>query len=71
MQGNCAELLPAVGKIISGCVRVLFTNLSCMDLEVSRRFAIWLAHHITNFDNIWPWAKWAQVLTAPPSDTQR
>ena len=71
MQANCAELLPAVGRIISGCMRMLFQNLPRMDLEVSRRVAVWLAHHITNFDNIWPWSKWSQVLTAPASDPQR
>lgn len=71
VQGNCMEFLAAFSKPLSACVKMLYANVPAMDLEVSRRFATWLAHHLTNFDCVWPWAKWSNVLSAPPSDPQR
>ncbi|KAK9821283.1 hypothetical protein WJX74_008679 [Apatococcus lobatus] len=71
LLGNCQEFLPAFSKPLSACVKMLYANVPAMDLEVARRFATWLAHHLTNFDCVWPWTKWSNVLSAPPSDPQR
>ena len=49
----------------------VFTRLRHADPEVRERLAEWLAYHLSNFEYMWPWPKWGQVLTAPPHDPQR
>ena len=42
-----------------------------MDPQLRLRLGEWLAYHLSNFEYVWPWAKWAHVLAAPPYDGQR
>ncbi len=54
----------------------LNVNVDChrlknADPEIRERLAEWLAYHLSNFEYVWPWAKWGHVLTAPPHDAQR
>jgi len=45
--------------------------MNVMDPHLRLRLAEWLAYHLSNFEYVWPWAKWAHVLAAPPYDGQR
>ncbi len=58
-------------RSMSACVRECFSRLNTADPEVRGRFARWLAYHLSNFEFVWPWDKWAAVLEAPPWDQQR
>ena len=45
--------------------------MNVMDPHLRLRLAEWLAYHLSNFEYVWPWAKWAHVLDAPAYDGQR
>jgi nuclear cap-binding protein subunit 1 len=45
--------------------------MNVMDPALRERLAEWLAYHLSNFEYVWPWAKWAHVLEAPAYDGQR
>lgn len=45
--------------------------MNVMDPHLRLRLAEWLAYHLSNYEYVWPWAKWQHVLTAPPYDGQR
>lgn len=45
--------------------------MNVMDPHLRLRLAEWLAYHLSNFEYVWPWAKWAHVLAAPAYDGQR
>ena len=56
---------------MSACVRECFARMGAMDPELRGRLSEWLAYHLSNFEFMWPWTKWAQALDAPPHDAQR
>jgi nuclear cap-binding protein subunit 1 len=56
---------------MSGCMRECFARMNVMDPHLRLRLAEWLAYHLSNFEYIWPWDRWAHVLKAPPFDGQR
>lgn len=56
---------------MSACVREIFQRMPALDPQLRSRFAEWLAYHLSNFDFMWPWAKWSFVLLAPPHDARR
>lgn len=58
-------------RAMSACVRECFARMNVMDPHLRLRLAEWLAFHLSNYEYVWPWAKWAHVLTAPPFDGQR
>ena len=45
--------------------------MNVMDPHLRLRLAEWLAYHLSNFEYVWPWAKWQHVLAAPAYDGQR
>ena len=45
--------------------------MNVMDPQLRVRLAEWLAYHLSNFEYMWPWAKWVHVLAAPAYDGQR
>jgi nuclear cap-binding protein subunit 1 len=45
--------------------------MNVLDPHLRLRLAEWLAYHLSNYEYVWPWAKWAHVLAAPPYDGQR
>ncbi|KAL4428043.1 hypothetical protein ABPG75_002132 [Micractinium tetrahymenae] len=58
-------------RAMSACVRECFARMNVMDPHLRLRLAEWLAYHLSNFEYVWPWAKWAHVLAAPAYDGQR
>ncbi|PSC75984.1 nuclear cap-binding subunit 1 [Micractinium conductrix] len=58
-------------RAMSACVRESFARMNVMDPHLRLRLAEWLAYHLSNFEYVWPWAKWAHVLHAPAFDGQR
>lgn len=45
--------------------------MDTLDPELRLRLAEWLAYHMSNYEFMWPWKKWEQVLSASPQDSQR
>lgn len=45
--------------------------MEALDPALRVLLAEWLAYHMSNYEFMWPWEKWEQVLTAPPQDSQR
>lgn len=58
-------------RAMSACVRESFARMEVLDPGLRGRLAEWLAYHLSNFEYVWPWAKWEHVLAAPPYDAQR
>ena len=68
---DVCKLVPAFPRAMSGCVRELFSRVEALDPELSARTADWLSYHLSNFEFMWPWPKWAGVLAAPTHDPAR
>jgi nuclear cap-binding protein subunit 1 len=58
-------------RAMSACVRETFARVRALDPALAERLAEWLAYHLSSFEFVWPWARWAHVLEAPPHDAQR
>lgn len=71
MQADLCRLLPAVPRSMSACMREFFQRIGALDPQLSSQLAEWLAYHLSNFDFMWPWAKWSYVLQAPAHHPQR
>ena len=71
VQADACRLLQAVPRSMSACVRELFQRMAALDPQLRTQLSEWLAYHLSNFDFMWPWAKWSYVLQAPPHDAQR
>lgn len=71
MQADICRLLQAVPRSMSACMREFFQRVHALDPQLRTLLAEWLAYHLSNFDFMWPWAKWSYVLQAPPHDAQR
>ena len=65
------KLLKVFPRAMSACVRESFARINVMDPALRERLAEWLAYHLSNFEYLWPWTKWAHVLQAPAYDGQR
>jgi nuclear cap-binding protein subunit 1 len=65
------KLLRTFPRAMSACIRECFARMNVMDPSLRERLAEWLAYHLSNFEYLWPWAKWAHVLEAPAYDGQR
>lgn len=68
---DVCKLLKDFPRAMSACVRECFSRMNVMDPALRLRLAEWLAYHLSNFDYLWPWARWAHVLDAPLYDGQR
>jgi nuclear cap-binding protein subunit 1 len=68
---DLCKLLHTFPRAMSSCVRESFSRMNVMDPALRERLAEWLAYHLSNFEYLWPWAKWAHVLEAPAYDGQR
>ena len=71
MQADICRLLQAVPRSMSACMREFFQRMHALDPQLRSSLADWLAYHLSNFDFMWPWAKWSYVLQAPAHDAQR
>ena len=65
------KLLKMFPRAMSACVRECFSRMNVMDPALRERLAEWLAYHLSNFEYVWPWSKWAHVLEAPSYDGQQ
>eukprot|EP00887_Chlorella_sp_A99_P001913 scaffold18.g1913.t1 len=68
---DLCKLKPVFPRAMSTCVRECFARMRVLDPGLRARLAEWLAYHLSNFEYMWPWDKWAGVLAAPPYDPQR
>jgi len=68
---DVCKLLKDFPRAMSACVRECFSRMNVMDPALRLRLAEWLAYHLSNFDYLWPWARWEHVLKAPLYDGQR
>lgn len=68
---DLCKLLRMFPRAMSACIRECFARMNVMDPALRERLAEWLAYHLSNFEYLWPWAKWAHVLEAPAYDGQR
>ncbi len=71
VQADICRLLQAVPRSMSACMREFFQRMHALDPQLRTLLAEWLAYHLSNFDFMWPWAKWSYVLQAPAHDAQR
>ncbi|KAI4368633.1 hypothetical protein MLD38_017168 [Melastoma candidum] len=67
----CKALPRAFPAVVAGAVRVLFEKIAIMDMECRTRLILWFAHHLSNFQFIWPWDEWACVMDLPKWAPQR
>ncbi|KAI4373656.1 hypothetical protein MLD38_011761 [Melastoma candidum] len=67
----CKALPGAFPAVVAGAVRVLFEKIAIMDMECRTRLILWFAHHLSNFQFIWPWDEWAYVMDLPKWAPQR
>jgi len=58
-------------RAMSACMRELFRLAGVLHPALLERLAEYLAYHLSAFDFIWPWDRWAHVARAPPRDPQR
>lgn len=65
------KLLKTFPRAMSACVRECFARMNVMDPALRERLAEWLAYHLSNYEYVWPWARWEHVLQAPAYDGQR
>jgi len=71
VQADVCRLLSSVPRSMSACVREFFQRMAVLDPHLRSQLAEWLAYHLSNFEFMWPWAKWSYVLHASPHDAQR
>lgn len=67
----CKALPGAFPAVVAGAVRTLFDRVGELDMECRTRFVLWFAHHLSNFQFIWPWKEWAHVIDLPKWSPQR
>ncbi|KAJ6803538.1 nuclear cap-binding protein subunit 1-like [Iris pallida] len=67
----CKALPGAFPAVVIGAVRALFDRIADMDMECRTRLILWFSHHLSNFQNIWPWEEWAHVTDLPKWAPQR
>ncbi|PUZ41115.1 hypothetical protein GQ55_9G478100 [Panicum hallii var. hallii] len=67
----CKALPGAFPSVVVGAVHALFDRISNMDMECRTRLILWFAHHLSNFQFIWPWQEWSYVKDLPKWAPQR
>jgi len=40
----------------------LFERIDTLEVECRDRFALWFAHHLSNFNFVWPWNSWVNAV---------
>ncbi|KAI8470277.1 MAG: armadillo-type protein [Monoraphidium minutum] len=58
-------------KYMAAWVRAAYDRMGALDPELRARVADYLAHHLSNFQWLWGWERWQDVLARPPGDPQR
>lgn len=61
----CKALPGAFPTVVAGAVRALFNKIGDLDIECRTRLIHWFAHHLSNFQFVWPWEEWAHVVDLP------
>lgn len=67
----CKALPGAFPTVVAGAVRALFNKMDDLDIECRTRLIHWFAHHLSNFQFVWPWKEWIGVADFPRWATQR
>lgn len=57
----CKALPGAFPTVVAGAVRALFSKMGDLDIECRTRLIYWFAHHLSNFQFVWPWKEWTDV----------
>ena len=58
-------------KYLAAWVRAAHERAAALDPELRERIAEYLAHHLSNFQWLWGWERWADALAAPEGDARR
>lgn len=67
----CKALPGAFPTVVAGAVRALFSKMGDLDIECRTRLIYWFAHHLSNFQFVWPWKEWTDVTDLPKWTPQR
>ncbi|XP_068659456.1 nuclear cap-binding protein subunit 1 isoform X2 [Aristolochia californica] len=67
----CKALPGAFPAVVAAAVRSLFERIVDLDMDCRTRLILWFSHHLANFQFIWPWDEWANVLDLPKWAPQR
>lgn len=67
----CKALPGAFPTVVAGAVRALFNRIGDLDVECRTRLVLWFAHHLSNFQFVWPWEEWAHIIELPKWAPQR
>eukprot|EP00250_Pteridium_aquilinum_P015137 c22401_g1_i1 orf=764-3292(-) len=67
----CKALPGAFPTVVAGAVRALFSKIEELDIECRTRLIHWFAHHLSNFQFVWPWKEWIDVVDLPRWAPQR
>eukprot|EP00249_Psilotum_nudum_P022539 c28555_g2_i4 orf=271-2889(+) len=67
----CKALPGAFPTVVAGAVRWFFNRVGDLDVECRTRLILWFAHHLSNFQFVWPWEEWAHVMDQPKWSPQR
>ena len=70
-QDLCKGLKESFPPMLAACAGQLFRKGSRLHPECRHRLSSWLAHHLSCFGLMWPWARWAHVAQQRPSAAQR
>ncbi|KIY91235.1 nuclear cap-binding protein subunit 1 [Monoraphidium neglectum] len=58
-------------KYMAAWIRAAYDRMGALDPELRGRVADYLAHHLSNFQWLWGWERWSDVLAQPPGHPQR
>ncbi|KAH7278662.1 hypothetical protein KP509_38G051300 [Ceratopteris richardii] len=67
----CKALPGAFPTVVAGAVRALFSKMDDLDIECRTRLIHWFAHHLSNFQFVWPWKEWIDLVDLPKWAPQR
>eukprot|EP01156_Anaeramoeba_ignava_P017740 Anaeramoba_ignava/a89920_23.p1 GENE.a89920_23~~a89920_23.p1 ORF type:complete len:555 (-),score=184.83 a89920_23:103-1623(-) len=62
-----SKIPPRLGILIDSC----FQKLTLFETECYYRFVEWFAVHLSNFQFIWKWESWGEVVELNPTNTKR
>eukprot|EP00898_Chlorokybus_atmophyticus_P006479 jgi/Chlat1/6832/Chrsp51S00508 len=57
--------------LLARAANSLYQELPRLDVDCAWRLAEWLSHHLSNFNYVWPWQEWGDVLQLSPWHPQR
>lgn len=58
-------------KYMAAWIRAVYDRMVALDPELRGRVADYLAHHLSNFQWLWGWERWQDVLAQSPGHPQR